>query len=158
MMDVDGGFTICLLSDDLLQTVFSYLDLFFVYDLMRKTKQKWWCHKLYTLMYSHTFFDYGRISVRSDVPARILYIQKKKSLSTKRNACGYSFGDHVRVNYDNENDYWSRHYRPSRHAKKTGFIVGTTDQYVYVAVGNLWSSDVDVLKKKNWNVSRVGIG
>lgn len=157
-MDVDGDLIICSLSDELLMNIFSYLDLFFVYDLMKKIKQRWWCHKLYTLVYARTFVDYGRIAVHCDIQRRLRYVQEERSYNTNVNSYGYSFGDHVRVDFDNENCYWSRRYRPSRHAKKTGFVVGTTPEYVYVAVGNLWSNYVDVLKKKNWNVSRVVIG
>lgn len=157
-MDVDGDLIICSLSDELLMTVFSYLDPFFVYDLMLKFKQSWWCHKLYTLVYARTLYDYGRIAVHIDVQRRLHYIREERGYNTNVNSYGYSFGDHVRVDFDNENCYWSRRYRPSRHAKKTGFVVGTTPEYVYVAVGNLWSNYVKVLKKKNWNVSRVVIG
>jgi ribosomal protein L21E len=156
-MDVDGGLTICLLSDELLQNIFGYLGPLLVCDLMKKIEQKWWYCKLYKLVYACSFVDYGRVSIRYDVSARVLQIQMERSLSTKRNSCGYSVGDHVRINSDNENAYWSHRYCASRYVKKTGYVVGTTEQFVYVAVGNLWGSDVNILMKKNWNVSRVVI-
>ena len=156
-MDVDGGLTICSLSDELLLKIFGYLSPLLICNLMKEIKQTWWYYKCYKLVYACSFVDYGRISIRYDVAARVFQIQMEKSLSTVRNLCGYSVGDHVRIDSDNESDYWSSTYRPSRFAKKTGFVVGTTEQFVYVAVGNLWGSDVNILMKKNWNVSRVVI-
>lgn len=154
-MDIDINFiSLCSLSDDLLHKILGYLDPMWVCGLMGDVKDKWLRHKLYMLVYMKTFVDYGRIVVHSDVHRRVIFIQQKENLSVKPNSCGYRIGQQVRILYDSRNSFWS-HYRPSRYVRKVGYIVGCTEQYVHVAVGNLWNDEVDILRKKNGNVARV---
>ena len=70
-------------------------------------------------------------------------------LTVKLNNAGFRLGQHVRIKYHNANSYWQRHYRPSELVGKRGYIVGCTPCYVHVAMGNVWSAYVNIIRKKN---------
>ena len=75
-------------------------------------------------------------------------------LTVKLNNAGFRLGQHVRIKYHNANSFWQRNYRPSELVGERGYIVGCTPCYVHVAMGNLWSAYVNIIRKKNECVAR----
>ena len=96
-----------------------------------------------------SFIDYGRMTVRPILHQKIRQLQKSNKLTVKLNNAGFRLGQHVRIRWDNANSFWQRYYKPSELVGKRGYIVGCTPCYVHVAMGNVWSAYVNIIRKKN---------
>jgi hypothetical protein len=82
-------------------------------------------------------------------------ISRERKLSSKRhlNEDDYRIGESVQVRYDSINSYWKR-YKPSNMVGRVGTVVGFTRCHVDFVLGNLWSDNLKIHRKKNGSVSR----
>ena len=83
--------------------------------------------------------------------------------ANRRNDCGFVVGERVVIEYDDLNstrNFWRgwrlRRYKPTDRVGKFGYVMGTTPQFVYVAMGDLFKADNKVkwVKKPNHCVRR----
>jgi hypothetical protein len=152
------------LPEEVLISVLCYLEPFWVSWLQHNTKDRELRQRITNLIpklkLKHpsttirpfpgpSFIDYGRMTVRPILHQKIRQLQKSNKLTVKLNNAGFRLGQHVRIKYHNANSYWQRHYRPSELVGKRGYIVGCTPCYVHVAMGNVWSAYVNIIRKKN---------
>ena len=88
-------------------------------------------------------------------------IRKAKN---RRNNSGFVVGERVVIEYDdlNSRSNWFRpqflkRYKPSGLVGKRGYVMGTTPQQVYIAMGDLFNEDINVqwVMKRNYMVRRL---
>ena len=165
----DGKFRLSELPEEVLTHLLCYLEPFWVSWLQNYTKDRELRQSITNLIpklkLEHpsttirpfpgpSFINYGRMTVRPILHRKIRQLQKSKKLTVKLNNAGFRLGQHVRIKYHNANSFWQRNYRPSELVGERGYIVGCTPCYVHVAMGNLWSAYVNIIRKKNECVAR----
>ena len=88
-------------------------------------------------------------------------IQKAKKC---RNNSGFVVGERVVIVCDNLNSRSNRfrpqflkRYKLSSLVRKCGYVMGTTPQQVYIAMGDLFNEDINVqwVMKRNYTVRRL---
>ena len=90
-----------------------------------------------------------------------------RGIRKAKNRCnnsGFVVGERVVIEYDdlNSRSNWFRpqflkRYKPSGLVGKRGYVMGTTPQQVYIAMGDLFNEDINVqwVMKRNYTVRRL---
>lgn len=95
-------------------------------------------------------YDMGSIIVRPIIHQRVKHIQQSQSLTVaNNNEAGFYLGQIVNIVKDDQNSYWKHRYKASRLVGKHGLVVGCTRCFVSIALGNLWSKNVVIVRKRN---------